>query len=171
MEKEMPSKKMNLCKACGKEIAKSAIVCPHCGVKNKKPIFKRGIFWILAVLIVMIAFFLSLEDVKESNAVINGNESITSTELLQAHDNNPINFAEQYNNSTVTVTSTIKEILPHGTFNGRTHTAVLKLYGNWWVEVSDSTAKALSPDDEVTITGTLTDVWNSYLWVSNAILS
>lgn len=29
--------KMIRCKACGKEIAKSAKSCPHCGAKNKKP--------------------------------------------------------------------------------------------------------------------------------------
>lgn len=29
--------KMIHCKACGKEIAKSAKACPHCGAKNKKP--------------------------------------------------------------------------------------------------------------------------------------
>lgn len=29
--------KMKPCKACGKEIAKSAKACPHCGAKNKKP--------------------------------------------------------------------------------------------------------------------------------------
>lgn len=47
---------MTKCKACGQEIAKSAKRCPHCGAKNKKPIFKKWWFWaILVVLILVIA--------------------------------------------------------------------------------------------------------------------
>lgn len=30
------SEKLGVCKACGKEIAKKAKTCPHCGAKNKK---------------------------------------------------------------------------------------------------------------------------------------
>lgn len=30
------SEKLHYCKACGKEVAKSAKICPHCGAKNKK---------------------------------------------------------------------------------------------------------------------------------------
>ena len=45
--------KLITCKHCGEVIAASAKVCPHCGGRNKKPIYKRVWFWILiaAVLI------------------------------------------------------------------------------------------------------------------------
>lgn len=43
--------KMTTCKACGKEIAKSAKFCPSCGAKNKKPIFKRWWFWVIVLLL------------------------------------------------------------------------------------------------------------------------
>ena len=47
------SKKLMACKSCKQEIAKNAKICPHCGAKNKKPIFKKWWFWvIIAVLIV-----------------------------------------------------------------------------------------------------------------------
>lgn len=42
------------CKACGAEIASSAKSCPHCGARNKKPIYKRWWFWLLVVLVVLI---------------------------------------------------------------------------------------------------------------------
>lgn len=45
------SKKMVECKACGKEIAKSAKTCPSCGAKNKKPLFRKWWFWALIVCI------------------------------------------------------------------------------------------------------------------------
>ena len=45
------AKKMTTCKACGKEIAKSAKSCPSCGGKNKKPLFKRWWFWVIVLLL------------------------------------------------------------------------------------------------------------------------
>lgn len=50
----MMSKKMIPCKSCGQEIVSSAKICPHCGVKNKKPFYKKVWFW-LVVAVVMIA--------------------------------------------------------------------------------------------------------------------
>ena len=45
---------MKKCKHCGAEIARKAKVCPHCGGKNKKPIFKRVSFWLMIVILVLI---------------------------------------------------------------------------------------------------------------------
>lgn len=47
------SNKIKQCKICGKDIATSAKVCPYCGAKNKKPIYKRWWFILLVVLIVL----------------------------------------------------------------------------------------------------------------------
>ena len=50
------SKKLTTCKACGQEISQNAKACPHCGAKNKMPIFKKWWFWtIVVVLIIVIA--------------------------------------------------------------------------------------------------------------------
>ena len=45
--------KMISCKHCGAEIAANAPVCPHCGGKNKKPLYKRPWFLVLAVLVIL----------------------------------------------------------------------------------------------------------------------
>lgn len=42
-------KKLINCTTCGNEIALSAKRCPSCGAKNKKPIYKRVSFWVIAV--------------------------------------------------------------------------------------------------------------------------
>lgn len=47
-------KKMTNCKACGQAIAKSTKTCPHCGAKNKKPIFKKWWFWAIAALLIIV---------------------------------------------------------------------------------------------------------------------
>lgn len=44
---------MKKCNSCGADIAKSAKVCPNCGAKNKKPIYKRVWFWILIAFLVI----------------------------------------------------------------------------------------------------------------------
>lgn len=49
----MARNKMKICKHCGAEIAKSAKVCPVCGGKNKKPIFKRVWFWLIIIALIL----------------------------------------------------------------------------------------------------------------------
>lgn len=41
------------CKSCGHKIAKNAKICPSCGAKNKKPIFKKWWFWVVIVLLII----------------------------------------------------------------------------------------------------------------------
>jgi RNA polymerase subunit RPABC4/transcription elongation factor Spt4 len=53
MEEKM-GEKLIFCKACGKEMAKSAKTCPNCGKRNKKP------FWITLVVLVGIVVVLSI---------------------------------------------------------------------------------------------------------------
>lgn len=43
---------MTTCKHCGAEIAASAKVCPHCGGKNKPPIYKR--WWFIAIIVLIV---------------------------------------------------------------------------------------------------------------------
>ena len=47
------SREMKLCKSCSKEIGASAKYCPGCRAKNKKPIYKRVWFWVVAIIIVI----------------------------------------------------------------------------------------------------------------------
>lgn len=46
------NKRLTTCKACKKEIAKSAKVCPYCGAKNKKPIYKKWWFWLIIICLI-----------------------------------------------------------------------------------------------------------------------
>lgn len=52
---EMASNKMVVCKNCNTPILKKAKVCPNCGVKNKKPFYKRAWF---VLLVIVFAFVL-----------------------------------------------------------------------------------------------------------------
>lgn len=45
--------KMIKCKTCSNEIASNAKSCPSCGAKNKKPIYKRGWFIVVAFFVIV----------------------------------------------------------------------------------------------------------------------
>lgn len=45
--------KIILCKTCGKEISSKAKSCPHCGGKNKAPIYKKPWLWIIVFVLLV----------------------------------------------------------------------------------------------------------------------
>lgn len=45
--------KMTQCKSCSKEISSNAKSCPGCGAKNKKPIYKRPWFLVIAFFVIV----------------------------------------------------------------------------------------------------------------------
>lgn len=59
--KQAAKSPMKLCGTCGREIARKAKVCPYCGAKNKKPVYKRAWFIVLtaAVAVFIIAAVVS----------------------------------------------------------------------------------------------------------------
>ncbi len=42
-----------ICKKCGQEVTKGAVVCPNCGCKIKKPIYKKWWFWVVIVFVLI----------------------------------------------------------------------------------------------------------------------
>ena len=90
----MAKDKMTTCKHCGQEIAASAKICPHCGGKNKPPIYKRG--WFIALIVLIILYAIGSSDSSSNTA------SSTSTSASSAK-------AEVSNSSSsVTVSSSVE---------------------------------------------------------------
>ena len=79
--------KMTVCSHCGAEIASSAKVCHKCGGKNKKPIYKRTWFIILAVIIVLgiisSAFGGGNKETESSGSSNNGSVSAVSSQKTE----------------------------------------------------------------------------------------
>ena len=71
--------KMKKCKVCSKEIASNAKSCPECGAKNKKAIYKRPWFIVLAIIIILGAVG---ESSYEDSTVAN-NKTISEVEQNQ----------------------------------------------------------------------------------------
>jgi len=68
------------CNACGKEIAKSAKVCPHCGKRYKKPFWQK-----LIVVLVIIGVLTIVARIYNNGNISNGNTS-TSKKLSVPKD-------------------------------------------------------------------------------------
>ncbi len=71
--------KMVICKHCGTEIAASASICPKCGGKNKKPLYKRPWFIVLIAIIIIGAIGSDVGD-KTSNEAGNNDTQVTTSE-------------------------------------------------------------------------------------------
>lgn len=67
------SKKLKKCKDCGAEISKSAETCPQCGKKQNKPIIKKTMILIIALLII-VAIAGANQSEKKENLVLVSSE-------------------------------------------------------------------------------------------------
>ena len=75
--------KMCTCKACGQEMAKSAKNCPHCGAKNKKPIYTKWWFWFVVVIFIGTAASAGGES-ESSNSSVNAGTNQGQTKATVA---------------------------------------------------------------------------------------
>lgn len=144
--------KMVTCKHCGTEIAASAKVCPKCGGKNKKPIYKRPWFIALIVIIIIGAIGSAGGD-KTSNEAGNNDTQVTTSENINS---------TQPESKTPEITYTAYEVSElMDDLNGNALKAAEK-YKDQYVELTgrlnviDSSGKYISivpTDDEFAIMG------------------
>ena len=71
------------CKNCGNEVNKKAVICPSCGCKIKKPIFKKWWFWVIIVILVILIGFPSGEN---DNSVASDSPQINEVANEQAKE-------------------------------------------------------------------------------------
>ena len=107
-EAEAPlAKGMKKCKTCGAAMAKSAKRCPSCGAKNKKPIYKRVWFWILAIIVIVLVakgIKRSGLDVKKPSA------KLTADEILKEFYEGDKKGEEKYKDTVVAVTGLVGSV-------------------------------------------------------------
>ena len=166
------SNKIKQCKVCGKDIATSAKVCPYCGAKNKKPIYKRWWFILLVVLIVLsIIGGLGETDtdtptntpakVEEKEPEIEYTE-YTVDELIKDLEKNAASAKDKYDGQYVELTGKLSSIDSDSKYFGMLPSA----NGLWLESVTcyiknkdqKERLKELESGDIITVKGKITDV-------------
>lgn len=122
----MAKDKMTTCKHCGQEIAASAKVCPHCGGKNKPPIYKR--WWFIAIIVIIVLAAIggsgssdssgSTSSTATSKTAVSSSSSeaaieytaYTVTELSEDLDSNALKAADKYKGQYVELTGRLSVI-------------------------------------------------------------
>ena len=170
----MSNNKMTTCKTCGKEMAKNAKVCPHCGAKNKKPIFTRPWFIAIVVIIIIIAAITSggkknskttvsgKPDSTNSSAENSTSESTTASieytsytvdDLMAQLNDNALKASDAHKGEYVRITGKLGTIDSSGKY-------ISLLPVQCYIKNDETKAKVaeLSKDSMVTLTGKITDV-------------
>lgn len=148
------SKKTVTCKTCGAEIAANAKACPSCGGKNKKPLFKKPIFWIFIILVVAIIGIASSGSSEPEIDYSNPDFVVTADELMSAYSENEVSAQEKYGGKIICVTGKIGSISEY----------TVRLEGdedeNWLTDVvlslasgQDDVIKSVSKGMEIKATG------------------
>lgn len=88
------NKKLIKCSACGNDMAKNAKKCPNCGAKNKKPFYKRKLFWVIAVIVLYLLINL-LSGLKKPESVVKAEDLIDEIGKVSIDSESAIIAAEQ----------------------------------------------------------------------------
>lgn len=72
-----------ICKNCKTEVNKKAVVCPNCGCKIKKPIYKKWWFWVIVVIVIISVGASSGSD---ESSTENNETAVTSNEISKPQE-------------------------------------------------------------------------------------
>lgn len=163
--------KIMKCKICGNDIATSAKVCPNCGAKIKKPIYKRWWFIVLIILVVLCVVLGSSGSneptVNDSTSVVTEQPKIeytkyTVAEMIDELETNALSAEEKYAGQYVEITGKLDNIDSDGKYisvsPGRSDFELLDVQCYIITDKQKEKVKTLSIGDTVTVKGKITDV-------------
>jgi hypothetical protein len=174
---------MTTCKTCGKEMARSAKVCPSCGAKNKKPFFTRP--WFIAIVALIIIGAIASGGKSESGNTTavadktNSNNSevkdttaesttiaieyadYTVDDLMAQLEENALKASNDHKGENVRITGKLNNIDSSGKYISLVPNTDFAIIGvQCYIKNDETKAKVaeLSKDSLVTLTGKITDV-------------
>lgn len=174
----MAKDKMTTCKHCGQEIAASAKVCPHCGGKNKPPIYKR--WWFIAIIVIIVLAAIggsgssdssgSTSSTATSKTAVSSSSSeaaieytaYTVTELSEDLDSNALKAADKYKGQYVELTGRLSVIDSNGKY-----ISIVDSTDEWAItgvqcyiknDEQKQVVMDMSVGDEIVVKGKITDV-------------
>jgi len=131
----MSSEKMKPCKTCGQMIAKKAKKCPHCGAKNKKPVYKRFWFWLLCIIVALFIYGKLSSITRDATVTLRDGTTIVCDgyEYRDLYDKYPNDKSNPYFGATVVLNDRVEEL----SFGGDS-TQYLHFKGGWIIPYDDS---------------------------------
>lgn len=179
----MSNNKMTTCKTCGKEMAKSAKVCPSCGAKNKKPFFTKPWFIVIVALIIIGAIASGGKSESGNTTAVadktNSNNSevkdtaaesttiaieyadYTVDDLMAQLEENALKASNDHKGENVRITGKLNNIDSSGKYISLVPNTDFAIIGvQCYIKNDETKAKVaeLSKDSLVTLTGKITDV-------------
>ena len=179
----MSNNKMTTCKTCGKEMARSAKVCPSCGAKTKKPFFTRP--WFIAIVALIIIGAIASGGKSESgnttavadktnsnNSEVKDNTAESTTiaieyvdytvdDLMAQLEENALKASNDHKGENVRITGKLNNIDSSGKYISLVPNTDFAIIGvQCYIKNDETKAKVaeLSKDSLVTLTGKITDV-------------
>ena len=179
----MSNNKMTTCKTCGKEMARSAKVCPSCGAKNKKPFFTRP--WFIAIVALIIIGAIASGGKSESgntttvadktnsnNSEVKDNTAESTTiaieyvdytvdDLMAQLEENALKASNDHKGENVRITGKLNNIDSSGKYISLVPNTDFAIIGvQCYIKNDETKSKVaeLSKDSLVTLTGKITDV-------------
>ena len=179
----MSNNKMTTCKTCGKEMARSAKVCPSCGAKNKKPFFTSP--WFIAIVALIIIGAIASGGKSESgnttavadktnsnNSEVKDNTAESTTiaieyvdytvdDLMAQLEENALKASNDHKGENVRITGKLNNIDSSGKYISLVPNTDFAIIGvQCYIKNDETKAKVaeLSKDSLVTLTGKITDV-------------
>ena len=164
----MSNQKTKLCKTCQKEIPNKAQICIHCGVKIKKPFYKRVWFiGLVAVIAIGIIAGTGNDNEPTSSPVQSEQKEIIYTpydvsELMTDLKTNALNAETKYNNQYVEITGQLDVIDSDGSYISLSPAndpfAILGV--QCYIKSDEQKARVaqMSKDDIITLRGKITSV-------------
>lgn len=174
----MAKDKMTTCKHCGQEIAASAKVYPHCGGKNKPPIYKR--WWFIAIIVIIVLAAIggsgssdssgSTSSTATSKTAVSSSSSeaaieytaYTVTELSEDLNSNALKAADKYKGQYVELTGRLSVIDSNGKY-----VSIVDSTDEWAItgvqcyiknDEQKQVVMDMSIGDEIVVKGKITDV-------------
>ena len=163
--------KIMKCEICGNDVATSAKVCPNCGAKIKKPIYKRWWFIVLIIFIVLGAVFGGSSSdeptANDSTSIETEQPKIeytkhTVAEMVDELDANALSAEDKYDGQYVEITGKLNVIDSDGKYislcPGRSEFELTGVQCYLMTDEHEDKVKTLSIGDTVTVKGKITSV-------------
>ena len=105
------------CKTCNGDMASNAKVCPNCGAKNKKPIYKKWWLWAIVVVIIASVFVFGGDDSNQQPS--SNNQTSQGTSSNGKNDSSVVDLYKTFSENDIAFTineSAIKFMNEHKNF-------------------------------------------------------